>query len=168
MKETCDPYIVLILQRLLFGQILVYVFCCNRDIRYEDFCLGLLACHVGLDNINCCSTLSGSVLKDCLCHLAVFDCLESFCCAVDTADHDLAQVAVPGGRSVDTAFFCRIDPGLEFSVVCLDESSGPVFVDRDALGGIGGNSDICGFREIEDCVFADDFALDTSGISIQD
>ena len=90
MKETCDPYIVLILQRLLFGQIFVNVFCCDRDIRYEDFCIGLLACHVGLDDINCCSTLSGSVLKDCLCHLAVFDCLKSFCCAVDTADHKLA------------------------------------------------------------------------------
>ena len=57
------------------------------------------------------------------------------------------------------------DGGLQ---TCLDESCGPVFVDRNALGGIGGNSDICGLREVQDCIFADDFALDTSGISIQD
>lgn len=41
-------------------------------------------------------------------------------------------------------------------------------MDRNALGGIGGNSDICGLREIQDSIFADDFALDLVIVAVVD
>ena len=80
----------------------------------------------------------------------------------------LSHISVPSCRAVYFSFLCGIDPFLDFRVVGIHESGGPVTVDRMASCGIGTYFNIGRLRQIQDGILADNLTFNIIAVTCVD